>query len=397
MKDLQDRLGAYCASAFPAKQEVRVTQVAHISDGWESEIYSFTLESGPAGARLCEDLILRIYPGQDALVKSAREFRGMKLLHGAGYPVPQVLVLEREASPFGEVLPGRAQGRPFIIMERIQGRVMWPKLFGAPEKKQQELLTLFCKLFVQLHTLEWRSFVEILPGRAQDRLAAYDRGDRYALVDRELDKARPLLARFPIHGFLPIVEWLEQRRDQVPCKRPSVIHWDYHPGNILLSDACHGSTESPRSAMAGSATVIDWTQVDVSDSRFDLAWMLVLVSTYEGEAWHRRILQEYERLAGAEVEQIEFFEVAACLKRLYSVAAALTYGPETIGMRPGAEAIMRQQIGASKQVYNLLVKRTGIRVPEIEEWLAGRSWDRTGQEMSRRIPIRAFSNAAWSR
>ena len=79
------------------------------------------------------------------------------------------------------------------------------------------------------------------------------------------------------------------------------------------------------------------------------------MSTYEGREWHGRILHEYERLAGAKVEQLGFFEVYACLKRLYSVVASLTYGPETLGMRPAAEAIMRQQLGASKRVYDLLL------------------------------------------
>ena len=223
MRDLQGRLTAYCARAFPAKQEVQVTNVAHISDGWESDMHAFTLESGPTGARKGEDLILRIYPGEDAQVKSTREFRGMRLLHAAGYPVPRVLVLEHGDRSFGEVLPGHAQDkpfdRPFVIMERVQGQMMWPQLFGAPVGKQQKLLTLFCKLFVRLHALEWRSFVGSHDVPLQACLTAYEGGDRYALLDREMDRVRPLLARFPVHGFLPIVEWLDQRRDLVPCQR----------------------------------------------------------------------------------------------------------------------------------------------------------------------------------
>jgi aminoglycoside phosphotransferase (APT) family kinase protein len=354
--DMRGRLDSYYAHAFPAKQGVRVTELAEISAGWESDMYSFTVESGPAGARQREELILRIYPGDDAHSKSAREYRGMSLLYGAGYPVPQVLVLEREDSPFG---------RPFVIMEKIQGQMMWPVWFGSPGEKQQDLLTLFCRLFVELHRLEWQPFADAQDRPfegAQDRsskqdTAGSDSGSPYTYADRELGRLRPFLARFPIPGFLPIVEWLEQRWDLVPCERPSVIHWDYHPGNILLGDD-------------GSAVVVDWTQVDVSDSRFDLAWTLLLLSTYEGEVWHKRILHEYERLAGAKVEQLAFFEVFACLKRLGSIAASLTYGPEALGMRPGAGATMVQQMGPISRVYDRLLKRTGIAVPEVEELLA---------------------------
>jgi len=334
---MRGHLAALYSRAFPDRQGSKVTELAEISAGWESDMYSFTIESGPPGERQCDELILRIYPGEDAHSKSAREYRGMSLLHSAGYPVPQVLVLEREDSPFG---------KPFVIMERIEGQMLWPVWFGSPEEKQKELLTLFCQLFVRLHTLDWRPFV-------QD-MTSFDTGDPYALLDQELGKTRPYAERFPIAGFLPVFKWLAERRDLVPCEQPSVIHWDYHPGNILL---CND----------GSAVVVDWTQVEVSDSRFDLAWTLLLVSTYEGKEWYGRILHEYERLAGAKVEQLAFFEVFACLKRLYSVVASLTYGPETMGMRPSAAAIMRQQLGASKRVYDLLLERTGVKVPEVEE------------------------------
>jgi len=331
---------------------MQVSDLTAISSGWESDIYSFAVEHGPADGRRREELILRIYPADDAYDKSGHEFHGMSQLHKAGYPVPQVLILERENSPFG---------KPFVIMERIEGQVLWPLLFGSPQEKQQELLTLFCNLFVQLHALEWRSF-DYAQGRAQDKpfvhnVARYDTGDPYTFVDRWLETYRSYLSTFPSPGFLAVIEWLEARRDQVPCLRPSLIHLDYHPDNVLLRDD-------------GSAVVIDWTQLDISDSRFDLAWTLVLVSSLKGAKWRHRILQEYERLAGASAEQIAYFEVAACAKRLGSVVLSLSYGPEKLGMRPDAATMMRQQMGALKRVYDLLLERTGIRVAEVEELLA---------------------------
>jgi len=343
--DMQSHLQAYYVCAFPARQKVQVRDVTHVSAGWESEMYSFDVEYGPTGQRQREELILRIYPGDDAQSKSAREFHGMSQLHKAGYPVPRVRVLERRNSPFGQ--------QPFVIMERIEAQVLWPLLFGSPEgEKRQELLTLFCELFVQLHALEWRPFV--------DNVARYDTGDPYTFVDRALDEARPFLAHFLMPGFLPVVEWLEARREQVPCMRPSPIHQDYHPGNVLLRDD-------------GSAVVVDWTQIDIGDSRFDLAWTLLLVSTHESAEWRDLTLQEYERLAGAQVEQIEYFDVYACAKRLFSVAASLLYGPDKLGMRPDAVTMMKRQMGAMKRVYELLLERTGIRVGEVERLLASPS------------------------
>jgi aminoglycoside phosphotransferase (APT) family kinase protein len=337
--DMQSHLQAYYAHTFPSRQGMQVSEVANISTGWESEMYAFDVEYGPVGQHQREELILRIYVGDDAHPKSAREFHGMRRLYRAGYPVPQVLALERENSPFGQ---------PFVIMKRIEGQQLWPLLFDSPEERQQELLTLFCELFVRLHALEWRPFV--------DDVTRYDATDPYTFADRWLEEARLALVDLSIPGFLPIIEWLEVRRDQVPCMQPSPIHQDYHPGNVLLRDD-------------GSAVVVDWTQVDIADSRSDLAWTLVLVSSYEGLEWRERILREYERLAGGRVEQIEYFEVSACAKRVASVAVSLLYGPEKLGMRPEAATVMKQQMRSIKAVYELLLERTGIRVAEVERML----------------------------
>jgi len=107
-----------------------------------------------------------------------------------------------------------------------------------------------------------------------------------------------------------------------------------------------------------------------SDPRFDLAWTLMLVGAAEGWEWRDRILAEYERLAGAPIEELEWFEVAACGKRLFSVVVSLAAGPEALGMRPEAVELMRQQFGALRNVYQLFVARTGLRLRDVERLLA---------------------------
>lgn len=338
VKEMQEQLQAYYMWAFPEMQDAWVSEPVSISNGWESDVYAFKLEEGSARARRREELVLRVYPGEDADRKSAREFEGMRKLYEAGYPVPEVLTrAARVESPFG---------RPFVIMERIEGKLMWPVLSGASPEKQRELLGLFCELFVRLHGLDWTPFAD---EAARQEIAA----NPYLFIDRWLAMFRAYESRFSIVGFQPVLAWLEARRDQAVCERPAPIHWDFHPGNLLLR-------------ADGSAVVIDWTQLEVSDARFDLAWTLLLTGTHESMAWRNMILAEYERLRGTRVKQLEFFEVAACLKRLASVVISLTYGPEKLGMRPEAVPMMRQRLGAIKKVYGLLVERTGIKVAEAE-------------------------------
>jgi hypothetical protein len=73
------------------------------------------------------------------------------------------------------------------------------------------------------------------------------------------------------------------------------------------------------------------------------------------------------------VEEIEYFEIVACVKRLASVAMVLGGDAEKIGMRPEAAGLIQEQLGAMKRVYALLQERTGIAAPEIEELMTNRS------------------------
>jgi len=54
--------------------------------------------------------------------------------------------------------------------------------------------------------------------------------------------------------------------------------------------------------------VIDWTSFDVTDSRFDLAWTLVLAHAHGWSGLRDQIFQDYQRHTGVQVEQIEAFE-----------------------------------------------------------------------------------------
>ena len=264
-----DALQAYIATVLPDRPQPTVSDLASISVGWESDVYAFDLASGPPDARQSEALVLRVYPGADAYAKSGREFRGMQQLFAAGYPVPRVLALERDASPIG---------KPFVIMERVEGKMMWEPLFRSPEPQQSARFALFCDLLVRLHRLDWRPFVA-------DPTAVEQAGP-YAFADEWLAQAHRSLAQFHMPDTDALLAWLEARRNRVPCARPAPVHLDFHPANLLLR-------------ADGSAAVIDWTQIQVSDPRFDLAWTLILVGAAEGWAWRDRILAEYERRAGA--------------------------------------------------------------------------------------------------
>lgn len=316
-------------------RKARISGIEHIQEGWESEIYSFDLK---VGDNEIQTLILRIYPGQDAHEKSVREVQNLRRLSAIGYPVPKVFLLERDNSPLG---------RPFIVMEYIPGEMLWPVLFSTTPKNLDRLIDSFCKLFVELHQLDPSPFLD-------DQSDFINKG-KGSIIEMQLEIWRDYYDRIPLPEFLPIFEWLETHQFAVDDERMAVLHWDFHPGNvILLPDE--------------SLSVIDWTGMQVSDPRFDLAWTLMLITAYEGYHWRKPFLEGYERHASEKIRDLDYFDVAACLRRLYSIAVSVSIGAENMGMRPGAENIMVKQKDPIHTVYNLLLERTGIKISLVEDW-----------------------------
>ncbi len=337
--ETKQRLQQYYRDRVPGIYNAEIGRVQEIPSGWESELYAFTLESGPPANRACDELVLRIYSGEGAWNKAAREFHSLQQLHEIGYPVPRVDMLECDHSPFG---------RPFMIMEKLDGEEMWSRM-GTPQSgEMRDLVTLFCQLFAQLHHLDWHPFV--------DEAEYASLQDPYAFIDEWLRLAQEGHHQFPHSGLMPVVEWLQARREAFHCTGPSPTHNDFHPGNVLL---CKN----------GSPVVIDLTGFGISDARFDLAWTLMLIDAYMGPEWRSRVLQEYERYAG-QVEALEVFEVFACVRRLFDLSVSLRLGAEKVGMHPDAVAAMRKNKVAFERVYQLLLARTGIRVVEVEELIA---------------------------
>ncbi len=336
--DIQDRLQRYLLQAYPERIEPQVAGLARINEGWESDVYAFQMSHGPADHRQAEDLILRIYPGNDAQPKSSHEYDSLSLLHKAGYPVPQVYRLDQSGKYFE---------KPFMIMEKIDGSPMWPMFGKSDIPTIRRLLEQFCRLYVDLHTLDWRPFVED-PRK-------YEPDDPHGILDRQFAGWLTFVKNFASYGFEPFMQWLMDHRSQVSSQPASIVHWDFHPNNILVR-------------ADGSAAVIDWTGMDITDSRFDLSWTLLLLHSYEDPRMREFVLWEYERLLGRPVEQLWFFDVAACLRRLFSIFMSMSEGAEKLGMRPGAQAQMAQK-EPIQRVYSLLLERTGLHLQLVEKFL----------------------------
>jgi len=317
------------------RYELQIHNFQNITTGWETEILSFNLEWVENGKRELQKLVARIYPGKNADVKVQREATTMKRLLELGYPVPLVHIVESEKSQLGQ---------PFMIMDRIDGGTLDDKMRENADKWMNE----FSTLFVKLHQLDWKKML--------DTPETYPIDDPYYYIRSTLSGYEKDLEHFQRQDLSPIIHWLQRRINDVPCKTPSIIHGDFHPFNILLDE-----NENP--------FVIDWGASKIADFRSDLAWTLLLHYAYSTEEDRNTTLKSYETILGREVEEIEYFEVLATLRRLFDVTSSFDMGATERGLRPEALELMKETVGHIVRVRNRLEDLTEITIPEIEQFI----------------------------
>lgn len=328
-----EQLLSYLETHWPGGGILDIRSFTRITSGWENEVYSFQLVN--CSDDTSTDLILRIYPGRDATVKSRWEFGIIDLLGKTGFPVPDVYLLETEASPFPQ---------PFMIMEKIPGPSLRELISNTTAHNAVGLFNVFCQLFVDLHRWNWREH--------ETRLASLSKAGRVLNLKVELQTWQRLAGL----TWEPAFDWLltqhAKLRDQPPC----LTHGDFHPDNIIMREE-------------SIPYVIDWGGARLQDSRLDLAWTILLVGTYDSWDKGEMILKQYESILGKSVSDIQYFYAIAALRRLLSVYISVTSGAAELGMRQGAETMMVRDLPHLWRVYRVWQKNAGMDLPVIQAFL----------------------------
>lgn len=335
--ELASALSAYLTAK--AGEPIVVSGMKSISDGWESDVFAFDIPASDAPGWQSGPRVLRMYYGASSGSSARQEFRALDLLARAGYPVPRVDFAE----PSVDVL-----GRSFLVMERIDGVSMGRRWRDSDPAVFEREVQRFCALFAQLHTLEWQN------------LAGAEDVPRFTIV-KQFDFWRTLGQMHSVDAIFRALEWFYVAMREVTPQPLSLVHWDFHHENILVD-----RSDRP--------WVIDWTQFQATDTRFDFAWTLVLLASERDAATSQAVRVGYAAARGWDLAEIEgelnFFEAAACAKRLVSVLISLRNGADSLGMRPGAEAIISGRLSRIAIVYRRWLQITQTPLPDVEIMLA---------------------------
>jgi aminoglycoside phosphotransferase (APT) family kinase protein len=300
-------LAAWLLPRLPDARDVEVSELEQPSTGgYSNEPLFFTASWRAADREVRRELVARIQTPGPSLFPNGdmrREHRLLRALNDTDVPLPEMLWLEDDASVLGA---------PFVVMERVRGRI-------APDNPP--------------YTAEgW-----VLELGREDQARLYDNALKataaVAAVDPSLVAGagidRPAPGEAPSEERLRFaadyVEWatqgrafpvldagLEWLRESCPAvEEPLVLSWgDARLGNMIVGDDLD------------VVAALDWEQAVIGSPELDLSWWLFSRRTHgeglgldlpPGFPSRDETIARYEELTGHEMTHIDFYEVLSAL------------------------------------------------------------------------------------
>jgi len=304
--------------------------------GFQTVKYTFTLHSTVDKEATTKKYILRMFPDGYRGFGAKNEFTIMDSLYKEGFPVPRVILFEEDKSILG---------KPFLMMEFIEHKLLYTFVLDATQDQQEHWMKKFSKLLVKLHNIDWKKIVS-------DRIPK-NTDDPYFTVDAYIKEWELLSEEFGLVQFKPIITWLKKHRENYPAKRLGFIHRDYHMSNVLVAED-------------ESMYVVDWAASNVADTRIDVARTVNVFTMLGVGKLVPLFLKYYEEFLGEPIGDLTLFEVATSLHLLLFCFSIFNYPDKE--SEEFKETLKRARVWL-KNLYEFLVERTQIKIPEIEAML----------------------------
>lgn len=290
--DSQRRLSDWVRTQVPDADDVRLEGIDRVSCGHSAEMMTLRVLTRRGGREDRQDVVLRVRPKPPALLEPydlARQFAVLRALADTPVRVPRALWLE----PTGEVL-----GRPFFVMERVDGDVyeMEPPA-GAADETVVRMCQRLVDQLAAIHTVDL----------TRTGLDALDDGTNH--LDRELDHWVAEMNRVK-RDRLPALDRLHTALvagKPEPCPRVTLVHGDAKPGNFAFT----GGEVS---------AVFDWEMTTIGDPLTDIGWLETLwmqpvgINSHPAALSIDALLAHYESASGIRVANRSWYRAFNAFK-----------------------------------------------------------------------------------
>lgn len=276
---------------------IRVSNVLKIGGGFWSDVFSITLTYVEGGSLQQRNLVLKTYlvnidPVMKALIhdedlrKCIREFQALKSLKRIGFPVPEVHLCECDS---------RFLGYPFVIMQKEE----------VAQKSINEIVDNFASTLANLHNLKTAAQrIDVL--RTPKDGYAFAR--RWPIYFKHYLNLEPKHLKSFKKNFNLAVQWLNSNASNNYCQQYSLVHGDYHPGNVCI-------TKDYR------MIVLDWDSIEIGDPAYDVGYAYHFVKFFSdpknpnsAEKTAERFVSEYYRNFQGDIKpRLEYYKMVGLL------------------------------------------------------------------------------------
>jgi aminoglycoside phosphotransferase (APT) family kinase protein len=333
-------LADFFRKEYSSYQNIEIHDLKQIMGGYETLIYSFILKYEENGKNSEKKLVLRAYTTQSGAEMAKREHDTLIKLKEVNYPVPRV---------YFQIPSSSYIGKPFIILEYIDGILMGEMMINALEKNDskrlQDLSNQFTDLYIDLHKISWQTLIT--------HPYEYLQNTKQKLIEF-ISWYGKKIRTHNLTQLIPILKWLQTRLSSVQCKTQDLAlnHGDYHPNNIMITDSC--------------VFVIDWHGIRIRDYRIDLGQTSILLEMYASKALRDGLIANYESKT-RKIEDFAFFEVVLLLVRFYEFFDATII--DEASMTKERVRMFKEQSESLTKAYSMLIERTGQQFPNLERTL----------------------------
>jgi aminoglycoside phosphotransferase (APT) family kinase protein len=343
------RLRDWLAARLPGARGVELHDLTTPSaSGLSAETILFNASWWELGEQITKSFALRLSPTDAAVFPNydlPAEYKVMKALGERTFiQIPIVRWLETDTSVLGA---------PFIVMDRINGRVppddppftidSWVTKL-APEE-QAALHENSFRTLCAIHSVDWMD------------LGLGWLAERHSGLDGQIRYWREYFAWAANGSSYPLIEaalkWIEDNRPSE--SKSAVLSWgDARLGNMIFSEDLT------------VAAVLDWEMVTLAPPELDLGWWLFLLryqtegvgaALPDGFPKIAAIKAKYESLTGHQVEHLDYYEVFAAMRLSMIMVRAASLMTDA-GMLPSDSPM-----GVSNPVSHLLARLLGLPGP----------------------------------